>query len=357
MKERKKILVFLSPSVGGAQRVTVLLSKMLDKLEYEVIFAVVGMAKSSIMDFLPQNATIKQIQIRNIYDFTTLKIIALMKRVKPYAVFCSQMYLNIRVIWAANWLGGIKVVIRSNAMVDNLKKTKTNFFMAKKTYKKADRIIAQSNAMKKEIMSVFHISSEKIKVIYNPVDKDLIVEKLKMPLPPKDLNETRFVCVGRVAPVKDYLTVIQSFNKIKAILKRPQLYLVGEYSETSEYYKLLKNVIVTNNLDDCIHFVGYTNNPFIWTKSADVFILSSIKEGLPNALIEAVYMGTPVVSTDCAEVVRKIIIDGVNGFIFKHGAVDELAEKMIEALSIKNMQETGLYVGASEQEVNSIFYF
>lgn len=353
---KRKVLFFLSPGVGGAQRVSVLFSKLLDTSQYEVIYVIVGEAKSSIMDFLPIGATIKQIKIRNIYDFTTFKIMTLLRREKPYAVFCSQMYLNNRIILAAKLLGGIRVVIRSNAMVDNLKKMKATFWLAKKTYRKADRIIAQSNSMKEEIISIFRIPSEKIKVIYNPVDKGLIAEKLKMAFPPKALDETWFVCVGRVAPVKDYETVLRSFIKVRLQLPKSHLYIVGEYSETSDYYMQLEKLVEAEKITDFVHFVGYTSNPFVWTKCADVFILSSIKEGLPNALIEALYLGTPVVSTDCAEVVRKTVVDGVNGFIFKQGAVDELAEKMITAISIST-SETGSYVGASEQEINSIFCF
>ena len=353
---KRKVLFFLSPGVGGAQRVSVLFSKLLDTSQYEVIYAIVGEAKSSIMDFLPQGAIIKQIKIRNIYDFTTFKIISLLKREKPYAVFCSQLYLNNRVILAAKLLGGIRVVIRSNAMVDNLKKMKATFWLAKKTYGVADRIIAQSNSMKEEIISTFQIPSEKIKVIYNPVDKGLIAEKLKMTFPPKALDETWFVCVGRVAPVKDYETILRSFNKVKSQLPKSHLYIVGEYSETSDYYVKLMKLIEVDNLTNYVHFIGYTNNPFVWMKCADVFVLSSIKEGLPNALIEAVYLGTPVVSTDCAEVVRKTVVDGVNGFIFKQGAVDELAEKMVNAISI-NTTGADSYVGAADEGVNNIFSF
>lgn len=353
---KKKVLLFLSPVVGGAQRVSVLFSKLLDTSQYEVVYAIVGEAKSSITDFLPQGAIVKKIKIRNIYDFSTFKIIALMKREKPYAVFCSQMYLNNRVILAAKLLGGIRVVIRSNSVVDNLKKWKTIFWLAKKTYGKADRIIAQSNSMKEEIISTLQIPSEKIMVIYNPVDKGLIAEKLKSPLPTKAVDETWFVCVGRVAPVKDYETVLHSFNKVKSQLPKSYLYIVGEYSETSDYYVKLMKLIKEEKLTDSVHFIGYTNNPFVWMKCADVFILSSILEGLPNALIEAVYIGTPVVSTDCAEVVRKTVIDGVNGFIFEQGAVEELAEKMINAISI-NTTGADSYVGADEEEVNNIFSF
>ena len=356
MEDRRKILFFLSPGVGGAQRVSVLLSKMLDASRYEVVYAVVGKANASIMDFLPKDAVVRQIPIKNIYDFATAKIMALMRREKPYAVFCSQMYLNIRVIVAAKMIGGIRAVVRSNAMVDNLKKMRMNFFLARRTYRKADRIIAQSNAMREEIVSAFNIPQEKINVIYNPVDKSLIAEKLSMPLPSKASDETRFVCVGRVAPIKDYETVLRSFLKIRSQFQNAHLYIIGEYSKEAEYFTRLKNLLGAEKGAEDVHFMGYTNNPFVWIKSADVFILSSLKEGLPNALIEAVYIGIPVVSTDCAEVVRIAVKEGVNGFIYKQGAIDELAEKMVKAVSIST-SDISPYVGATESEINMLFSF
>ena len=353
---KKKVLFFLSPGVGGAQRVSVLFSKLLDASQYEVVYAIVGEAKSSIMDFLPLGAVVKQIKIRNIYDFTTFKIMALLRREKPYAVFCSQMYLNIRVIWAANWLGGIKVVIRSNSMVQNLRSKRLDFVVATMLYRTADRVVAQTKEMRDEMISVFNVDACKTIVINNPLDKQQIENKINQPSPYSSNNETRFICVGRIAEVKGCEVAIKALQETSKSIENAHLYFVGEFERTSGYFYQLEQLIKQIGLEKRVHFVGYTDNPYIWVKYADVFILSSHIEGLPNALIEALYLHKPAVATRCIPIVEQIIQEGINGYLVNCGDDEGMATSMIKAVALHSVNSMS-FEGATAEEINKLFKF
>ncbi len=355
MYQRKKILFFLSPSVGGAQRVSVLFSKILDPSLYEVIYVIVGESKSSIINLLPSDAVVRKIKIRNIYDFSTMKILLLMKREQPYAVFCSQMYLNNRVIFAAKLLGGIKVVIRNNSMVQNLRSQALNYSVAKRLYCWADRVVAQTPEMRDEIISVFNVEAHKTKVIYNPLEKQQIESMCKFPSPYSSDDEIRFVCVGRVVAVKGYEVAIKAMEEISKLINNVHLYIVGDYECSSSYFEQLNNLIKELCLGDRVHFVGYTDNPYVWVKNADVFLLSSYIEGLPNALIEALYMQKPVVATKCVPVVERIVQNGLNGYLVDCGDHNGMAKNMKNALELTSIPSFNI----REQDVaiNNLFEF
>lgn len=95
----------------------------------------------------------------------------------------------------------------------------------------------------------------------------------------------------------------------------------------------LKSLCSALNVDEDVQFPGFVDNPFAYMAAADVFVLSSIWEGLPNVLIEALACGTPVVSTDCPSGPREILQDGKYGSIVPVGddkALTEAIEKVLD---------------------------
>lgn len=63
-------------------------------------------------------------------------------------------------------------------------------------------------------------------------------------------------------------------------------------------------------MSDCVFCVGFKNNPYVYMKHADCFVLSSRNEGLPNVMIEALYLGTPVAAYKCIPVIERIVDEG-----------------------------------------------
>ena len=102
-----------------------------------------------------------------------------------------------------------------------------------------------------------------------------------------------------------------------------------------------------------MHFVGYDSNPYRWLKYADCYVMPSRFEGLPNSLIDAMYLGRPVVATRCIPVIDRIVKNGYNGIVVESENVNALAEGMKNAPSLKDYDMT--YHPATCEDFISLF--
>ena len=112
-----------------------------------------------------------------------------------------------------------------------------------------------------------------------------------------------------------------------------QLIIIGKGSEEFK----LKKFVIENDLGEKIKFLGYKKNPFKYLKQADILILTSIFEGSPNVLLEAITLKKFVISSDCPTGPREILDDGKGGILFKIGDYKMLSKKII--FYIKNKRQ------------------
>ena len=316
---------------------TITIAKLLDRKEYDVKFVVIGRQIGEIKEFIPDGYPLSIVKIRNIYDFTTIRIYYYLKQVRPDYVFCSLHYLNPRVIQASRWVGNCKVIVRFNCtarQVSGLLKRMTTI-----TYPKADVVIAQTEGMQKDIVSTFHLSSDKVFVLHNLLDTKTIDDKLAIADSPyTDDLEKRVVFVGRIFKTKNLEMAIRAFVNASLLVSDLNLYIVGKFSEADEYFQSMKALSDRSGVSNKIHFVGFQSNPYKWMKYADCFLLSSITEGSPNVLFEALYLGIPAVTTRCTPNIDDIIQDGINGYKVDVGDDKAMSDRIIEALKLKKVK-------------------
>lgn len=348
---RKKIVFFTSPEVGGAERMTITIAKMLDPSQYEIKFYVIGRQKGNIINFIPQEFPVGLVKIRNIYDFTTIKLWYLLRRERPEVVFCSLIYLSVRVIKAAKCIGDIKVIIRNNIGL-NVIGSKT-LRLCQKTYPSADVIIAQQEEMRDEIIRMIPAVSDKVVALQNPIDTLSIDDKATAPSPFGNEEAIRYVWSGRVSREKGQDVLIRAFAKVREHFHNAQLFFIGKYSKEDPYYESLTALAIELGVSEAIRFVGYDSNPYRWVKHCDCFVQPSRLEGLPNALIEAMYLGKPVVATRCIPVVDRIVKDGYNGYIVNSEDIEGLANAMVKAPQLHDFVTT--YKSATKQEFVKLF--
>ena len=332
---KKKVLFFLPSGVGGAERVTITIAKMLDREKFDVKFVIVGRSKGDISELIPETYPIELLYVYNIWCFATLKIINLLKRERPDTVFCSLRYLNPRVILAALIVGRIKTIIRNDNTLQTLSMLQRLFIKA--SYRWADVIIAQQEEMRNEILSFTNTPGSKIIALQNPLDIEMIDGKVEKSQSPYRDDGIHYVCVGRIGKHKGQDVLISAFNIVHNKDAKTHLYLVGQYSQNDTYYKDLCQEINLYHLNDFVHFVGYTDNPYVWIKYADCCVLSSRNEGLPNVLLEALYLKTPSVATKCIPVIERIIKDGETGMLVPSEDYQSMANAMIDALTHRFM--------------------
>ncbi len=350
---KRKVLFFLPAKAGGAERVCITIAKMLDNKAFEIVFVLVCKEIENIVDFIPENCKIIHIRIRNIWDFTAIRIAKIICREKPEVIYGCMCYLNPHVILGTKFANKkVRIVVRN----DNFTSYFGVFqrFYMRTAYQYADWIIAQQDEMKEDIVKNLRIDKKKVIVLQNPIDTLSIEEKTKEESPYSYIdNSIKYLQVGRVSEDKSQDVLLKAFKCVHDENPNTRLDIIGAYNEHDSYYQNLVNYIKANNLYTCVHFWGFDNNPYKWMKNADCFVLTSKREGLPNVLIEAMYIGLPVVATTCIPVIERIVQNNYNGILVKVDDVDGIAKAMKQVLKLKNYSFA--YHSAKAQDFISLF--
>lgn len=181
-----------------------------------------------------------------------------------------------------------------------------SYLIDKYIYKKADKVISVSKLIKEDAERIFNIKGNKSYYLYNPYDVKLInkksLEKIDNINIPK--NKKIIVSVGRLENQKGFYHLIKSISLLnKDIKDNISLIIIGNGTK----HDALNNLIQKLHLQNCIFLVGGMSNPYKVIKNADLFVMSSITEGFPNALVEAMALGIPVLSSDCKSGPREIL--------------------------------------------------
>ena|ERR1700704_2521132 len=158
-------------------------------------------------------------------------------------------------------------------------------------YPRADQVIAVSEGVRDDLMENFGVHGAKIRVIYNPIDMDRICERA-LEAPSTNVPQSYIVSAGRLVPSKNFRLLIESYRSSGI---DESLVILGEGEERRELERLVSSL----GLDGRVILPGHMQNPYPIIGAARLFVSSSNLEGFPNALIEAMALGCPVVATDC----------------------------------------------------------
>lgn len=208
-------------------------------------------------------------------------------------------------------------------------------------------VFTTADYTKKHLQNVFGLNSMKVFSIPSGIiepeslpEKDRARADLsqELNLPP----ESRFIgFVGRVSKDKGVSTILRAFNLVK--LKLPHYHIVIVGSGTSQYINSLQTLSKDLQIESRIHFTGFKENVWKYYRAFECKVLPSrdIKgipfEGVPQALLEAMYCGCPVIGSKSGGIMD-IISGGTTGLLFNPYAPSELAEKLIETLHEKKAE-------------------
>ena len=179
----------------------------------------------------------------------------------------------------------------------------------------ADDMEKELLEMRKDLKNIYKIDNF---VDYQEIDKKLN-EDLKINF---DFKQEYFLTVCRLnEEQKDVKTLIAAFSLYKG---EEKLVIVGDGPDK----KILEDLCIEKNLKDKVIFLGMINNPFIFMKNAQAFILSSKVEGFGLVLVEALFCGTKVISSDCPTGPSQILLNGEAGELFEVGDIEGLLKKL-----------------------------
>lgn len=238
------------------------------------------------------------------------KLRSLLRQYKPDSVLSFMDKFNIFTILASFFLN-LKVFIsdRSNP---NLKLSPLILVSKKIIYPLSCGIIAQTALAKNTLLDI--TNHKNIVVIPNPVKEVRLFPNIK--------KEKIILNVGRLVDEKGQKYLLEAFSKLN--LQDWKLVILGE----GPLRKDLENLILTLGLTNNVVLPGAVNNVDEWFAKSSIFAFTSISEGFPNALIEAMAAGLPCVSFDCEAGPRDIIKNGINGFLVEERNISELVEKI-----------------------------
>ena len=338
---QKRLIIFI-PSIegGGVEKNLFIISDFLTKKINDI--SVITISKRFKKKF---NKKIKLISPKlNFWDtigrrkkfFLSLLLLAIeIFKDRNLLVFCFQGNIYCTLLCK---LLGIKIIVRSNSAPDGWSQNIFKFYCFKYIFKLANEIIVNSLDFKKKFKSSFNLESV---CIYNPLNKKEILAKSKLKTKFKfSKNKINLINVGRFTEQKDQITLLKAVNFIKKKIKF-NLLIVGYGKKKND----LINYINQNNLQANVKIVSYQNNPYNLIKSSDIFILSSLYEGLPNVLIEAQALKKFIISSDCPTGPREILLDGKAGYLFKIKNYKSLSKLILKILKNKNDMNKKISVG------------
>lgn len=193
-------------------------------------------------------------------------------------------------------------------------------------YHLANQVIVQTQHNKAYFSKTLQ---KKCKIIYNPID---LGEKKGQAL--RTEKKHRIVSVARLMKQKNQLMLLDAFAKVKQAFPDHTLTIYGEGPLREE----LERRVAELDLRGSVILPGNTQNVFDYIADAELFVLSSDFEGMPNALIEAMCLGLPVVSTAVSGA-TDLIEDGRNGLLTPVGDAEQLAAcmmRMLEDAQLRN---------------------
>lgn len=197
-------------------------------------------------------------------------------------------------------------------------------------YRYVDRIVAVSQGVADDVLAITGLPREQVVVVRNPVWTPQLAQLAQQPVDHPWLRSRNMPVIlgaGRFTRQKDFATLMRAFAEIRA--QRPcRLILLGE----GDYRARLEALATELNIHDDVSLPGFVANPYAWISRAQLFVLSSLWEGSPNVLTEALALGVPVVSTDCPSGPREILKNGEYGTLVPMSDAAALARAMAATL-------------------------
>ncbi len=199
-----------------------------------------------------------------------------------------------------------------------------------KLYRFADRVIVSSKGVAEDMSEYTGLPKEHIEVVPCPVIDEAILSKT-FPYPDhpwfKPDSPPVILSAGELCKRKDFSTLIKAFKIVKENIDA-RLVILGKGRLLNKLIKLTHEL----EIDRYVDFPGFVENPYPYMAHANVFVLSSLWEGLGFVLIEALAVGTPVVSTDCPSGPSEILQNGKYGPLVPPKDHQKMAEAIIKVL-------------------------
>lgn len=210
----------------------------------------------------------------------------------------------------------------------------------------ADAVVTVSNGLLADLRDQFGVDPARLHTIYNPAFRRTFLNAAATPITHAWLGDPErplAIAAGRLHHVKGFDDLLRAFARLPAALGA-RLIILGEGKER----RALETLIEELGLNHVVEMPGRTTNIAAWMARADLFVLSSRREGLPAVVIEALASGLPVVATRCPSGPDEILADGRFGTLVEVGDTEGLAKAIAMTLQATGIDRDALRARAAE---------
>lgn len=331
---------------GGAEKVLTLILNYLDREKFQIDL-ICFQNTGNYPQKIPSHISIHELQLspaKTPYQIPPLNLLPkfykILAQTKPDVLFSFLPFTNLLAastkIFCPN---DYKVILNERIHLSSYRKNDKlrliKDFLVKILYPLADQIVSVSVETGKDLIRNYHIPENKITTILNPVDIEMIHTLSRRPSPDAESIPKKgiiLISLGRLVPQKNYFSALKAISLIKEDIGCYVILGKGEQDmQLKQYTKELA-------LQDKVLFLGFHENPYPFLTKADIFVLSSLFEGFPNVLLEAMACGLPCISTNCPSGPSEIIQNNETGLLVPVNDAATLAKAIKSLITDKTLR-------------------
>lgn len=311
---------------------TVTVLQQINRARFEPHLALLR-AEGVWLDGIPADVPLHELGAKRVRGMLPA-LVRLIQKIRPDVVFSTASGTNVAAIAATRLARtGARVVVSERNILLNggyRPKIVLQLLLKRIGYRFADHVTALSAGVADDLSSKLGLARERIRVLYNPLIDERLIEHAREPLnhPWLEPGNCTVVSAARLVSWKGHPELLRAFANVRAKLPRARLIVLGEGPERDSLGSLARAL----GIDAFVEFAGFQTNPFRYFSRCAAFALASHNEGLCNVLVEAMACGAPVISTDCPHGPAEIVSDNIDGYLVPVGDVAALTDRLLRIL-------------------------
>jgi glycosyltransferase involved in cell wall biosynthesis len=314
---RPRVMLFTDSFMrGGTERQFVRLVRGIDRNQFDILIACLQRCGPLLSDVESLGVSILEFPIDSLYNFKAAKrfvqLVRFLRREQIQIVHTFDFYSSVFAVPAAR-LAGVPVVLASRRELLNLR-TPWQQLAIRVACRLATGVVVNSRAVGHDMACLESGTRRKIDILPNCIDLDEFEQKLspgeirrELGLSPKSIL---IGALGNLRPEKDLETFLQAARSILDVIPSAEFLVIGDGTAGNQ----LKSLANDLHLSESVHFLGERPDVPDLLASLDILVLSSYTESFPNAILEAMTMGKPVVATNVGGI-PELVEEGQTGLL------------------------------------------
>jgi glycosyltransferase involved in cell wall biosynthesis len=340
-----RIAIFLQDLAGGgAERVMVNLSEGLASIGASVDLVLVR-AEGPFLGTVSSSVRLVPLRTGRVMA-SVPALVRYIEQERPDAIISALVHVNVAAIVASRMSRHRPRVIvtdHNDVALDRRntpeRPVRLAYQLMPLVYRLASGIVGVSRGVSASVARAAWLPPTRVHTIYNPVLAPTIpAMAARLTGHPwlDDKTAPVVLAIGRLMKQKDFPTLLHAFARL-ATRKDVRLIILGEGDQRQS----LEAEVAKLGLQERVALPGFSSNPYAWMARCDVFAMSSLWEGLPTVLIEALSLGANIVATDCPHGPSEILLDGRLGRLVPPAAPEALAAALESALDTPSPTDAG----------------